>query len=360
VSVILASGRPLCAVIDQSAYLHNLVMIEQHCSPAELLAVIKADGYGHGMIEMARAAGSRPLAVATPEEASRLIDNGIENTIWVLEGPFSPSCLMLASRHSSINWVVHQLSQLQMMAEHPESNYQIWLKLDSGMHRLGFQAEQVASALALIAKTENLSLQGVMTHFSASEEIDSSSAMEQTQCFDDILQSNGLSDLPQSLASSGAIINFPQTCRSVVRPGIAAYGAMGMASLALKPVMSLQSAVMALRHVPVGESVGYGGIWTAERPSLIATIAGGYGDGYPRHAGNGTPVLVNGNRAPIAGRVSMDMLTVDVTDLSGVQVGDPVELWGRGLAVDEVAVCADTISYELLTSVTARVPRVYL
>jgi alanine racemase len=360
VSAVLASGRPLCAVIDQSAYLHNLLMIERHCSPAQLLAVIKADGYGHGMIEMARAAGLRSLAVATPEEASRLIDEGIDNTIWVLEGPFSPACLALSSRHGSINWVVHQLSQLQMMAERSESSYQVWLKLDSGMHRLGFQSEQVASALAFIAKTKNLSLQGVMTHFAASEELDSPSALKQIQCFDHLLQSNGLSDLPQSLANSGAIINFAQTCRSVVRPGIASYGAMGVESLALKPVMSLQSAVMALHHVPVGESVGYGGIWTAERPSIIATIAGGYGDGYPRHAKNGTPVLVNGKRAPLAGRVSMDMLTVDVTALSEVQVGDPVELWGRDLAVEEVATCADTISYELLTSVTARVPRVYL
>ncbi len=354
-------GRPLRALIDCSAYQHNLQLIADRCAPAQVLAVIKADAYGHGMIEMARAAGeSRPLAVATPEEAMRLLENGIRNEIWVLEGPFSSHCLALSERHENIVWVVHQLSQLKMMAGNKDSSHQVWLKLDSGMHRLGFQPYLFESALAFIQEAANISLTGCATHLASSELVDSSSVISQIQMFDDVIKTNDLLDLPQSISNSGAIINYPESYRSVVRPGIASYGAMQTPLLSFKPVMTLRSAVMALREVPLGESVGYGGTWTAERPSLIATIAGGYGDGYPRHAKNGTPVLVNGQRAGLAGRVSMDMLTVDVTDLANVSLGDPVELWGDKLPIEEVAQCADTISYELLTSVTSRVPRFYV
>lgn len=360
-SVADSRGRPLRALIDTAAFSHNIALAQTLCPQSEVLVVIKADAYGHGLLQLAKAAGDRQLAVATSNEAEILIRAGVRNTIWVLEGPFDRRCMALQREAASLIWVVHCPQQLALIKQHVAdgSDACIWLKVDTGMHRLGFVPEWVPEALSIIEASETLQLQGVMTHFASSEVVGDPSVEHQIKTFDRVLEDNGLIGLPQSLCNSAAILHCPEARRAWVRPGISLYGGFSCDAAPYKAVMTLESAVIALRKVAQGESVGYGGIWTAKRPSLIATVACGYGDGYPRHAPSGTPVLVNGLRATLAGRVSMDMITVDVTDVPGVALGSRVELWGQELNIDEVADHADTISYELLTQVTARVPRNY-
>jgi len=360
-------GRPLRAVIDRAAFKHNLNLVEQRVAPAKAIAVIKADAYGHGLIAMAEVAGSNDLAVATSDEAHRLLEGGIQNRIWILEGPFDRSCLALSefelSKQCDLVWVVHSLWQLELLQQSALSGQiNICLKIDTGMHRLGLLPDELGLAMSMLGQLDDVQLLGTVSHFASSDQVQDSTVFEQLSYFDSLLKQHALLHLPQSLANSGAILHYPQANRSWVRPGIILYGGMPDATdraegYGLKAVMTFESAVMALREVPAGHSVGYGATWTAKKDALIATVAGGYGDGYPRHAANGTLVAVAGKLAPLAGRVSMDMLTVDVTDLPGVKVGDPVELWGPTVSVDHVAEQSGTISYELLCGVTARVPR---
>ena len=237
----------------------------------------------------------------------------------------------------------------------------VWLKLDSGMHRLGFSAEALRAVFPSLRGAPQVAELNLMSHFACADERGHTLTEDQLECF------LGLLDLDfdqRSLANSAAVLSIPAAHMDWIRPGIMLYGAspfadLGAAEMGLRPAMSLHAQVMSIREVAVGENVGYGATWVAERPSRIGTVSCGYADGYPRHAPSGTPVLVAGQRAPLAGRVSMDMLAVDLTDLPEATVGAPVELWGAQLAVDEVADHAGTIGYELLTKVTARVPRRY-
>lgn len=356
------SGRPVRAYINRNAFRHNLELAESLAKPAQALVVLKADAYGHGMLEMAAAAGTRHFAVASSDEASRLIQAGFKNPIWVLEGPFDHSCLQRTQSHP-IHWVVHSLWQLELLARHQDFQpFKVWLKLDTGMHRLGLSPDELDLALEKISALESTELVGVFTHFASSESPDRRTTDCQKAEFENIIASRGLGSLAQSMANSAGILRHDDSHRQWVRPGIMLYGGIRACDSAHHPqkaVMRLCSAVMALRKVPKGDSVGYGGTWTAARDSLVATVAIGYGDGYPRHAPNGTPVLVAGRRAPLVGRVSMDMITVDVSELESVRVGDEVELWGQDLPAEEVAASADTISYTLFTGITARVPKIY-
>ena len=232
----------------------------------------------------------------------------------------------------------------------------LWLKFDSGMHRLGFDAEGLRRAMARLDAEPAVSERVVLTHFACADD-DSSEATElQWQRF--AAAAAGL-DVQLSAANSGAILRHPETHADWIRPGIMLYGVSPVAGHysepGLVPAMSLQARLIALRDVAVGESVGYGRTWTASRPSRVGTISIGYGDGYPRHARNGTPVVVGGRRVPLVGRVSMDMISVDLTDHPGAAIGDEVELWGASLSVNEVAAWADTIGYELLTGISPRV-----
>jgi len=359
------SGRPVKAVIDRSAFQHNIQTVKKIASASEMLVVIKADAYGHGLLEMAQLVDdATSLAVATAEEAQQLSISGISNIIWVLEGPFSEKCLALSAQHSIV-WVIHSFWQLDLIKkQQAPGEFNVCLKLDTGMHRLGFSLDDMESVLAEVGKLSNLNLQACMTHFAGSDWPDSDSVTRQIHLFDEVLKNHSLKDIPQSLSNSGAILFYPEAHRDWVRPGIMLYGGMPNENLRaesfdLRPVMTFESAVMSLRHVSEGESVGYGAIWTAERDSVIAMVAGGYGDGYPRHAPNGTPLVVAGQVASLVGRVSMDMLAIDVTDLEKIRIGDPVEFWGKYISVDQIAALSSTISYELLTGVTSRVPRVY-
>jgi alanine racemase len=358
-------GRPVRAVIDRSAFQHNISIAQQLAPDSALMVVIKADAYGHGLIKMAEAAGpNSALAVATAEEARRLIDCGIKNSIWVLEGPFSGACLALSVQHPIV-WIVHSFWQLELLKTRDVSNkIDICLKFDTGMHRLGFMVDEVAEALQMLSQLQNFHLKACMSHFSGSDWPNSDAVQQQIQCFDGLINRHGLEQVPQSLSNSGGVLFYGQAHRYWIRPGIMLYGGMPHENQRaqdcdLRPVMSFESAVMSIKKVPKGESVGYGATWTAEQDSLIAIVAGGYGDGYPRHAPNGTPVVVAGQVASLAGRVSMDMIAIDVTDLNPVYIGDSVELWGKYVSVDQIAALSGTISYALLTGVTARVPRVY-
>ncbi|MDX1453333.1 MAG: alanine racemase [Oleiphilaceae bacterium] len=356
-------GRPLQAVIRRSAFLANIREVERRCPESNTLVVLKADAYGHGMVALAQMVGERDIAVATADEAQVLVDAGVENRIWVLEGPLNMHCLSLATRHRVV-WVIHDVTQLDLLRAYAHVPLEVVLKLDTGMHRLGLDQAGLAMAVSALAELDAVDVIAVMSHFASSDAPASPSVAHQQAHFEALIASAGLDTTERSLSNSGAILYYPEAHQQWVRPGIMLYGAMPDPSqnrdeVPLQAVMLLQSAVIALHNIGPGESVGYGATWTAARPSLVATVAAGYADGYPRHAPSGTPVAVNGVRCPLVGRVSMDMLAVDVTDLAEVAVGDPVELWGEQVTVDEVAQAAGTIAYELLTGVSARVPREY-
>jgi alanine racemase len=260
--------------------------------------------------------------------------------------------------------VVHSESQLQDLEQATLSNpVSVWLKVDTGMHRLGIAPDGVKAAVSRLRASKNCELPLVVcTHLASSDDPGSKTTDKQIEIFD---RSVTDLDVLESIANSGGILAAPKSHRDWNRPGYLLYGNTPFVDVVesaskLRPAMTLQSEVIAIREVPATESVGYGGRWTATSNARIATVAIGYADGYPRHATDGTPTLVNGQIAPLAGAVSMDMITVDVTELDGVKIGDPVILWGPDLSVNRVAAASGTIGYELLTGLTPRVPRRYL
>jgi len=358
-------SRPAKAIIDLAALRHNYQLAQSLAPNAKTLAVVKANAYGHGAVEAARALEplSPVLAVACIEEAIELRAAGIRKPILLLEGAFEASELATASTENF--WLmVSGTEQVGMLAEATlERPVTVWLKADSGMHRLGFIGAELREAYERLQALENVCDEITLaTHFSCADELEREVTLQQMDAFKAMTQ--GI-EAPCSLANSAAILGWPVAHSDYNRPGIMLYGSSPFAQShpqadKLQAVMSLISTVIGLRTVEAGESVGYGGGWTAERRSVIATIAMGYGDGYPRMMPSGTPVLVNGQRCSLAGRVSMDMVTVDVTDLESVQVGDGVEFWGRNLPLNEVASCAGTIGYELVTRMPLRTPRVYI
>jgi alanine racemase len=327
------------------------------------MCVVKANGYGHGALTVARALDSHTdaLAVACIEEAVELRDGGISAPILLLEGVFEPTELQLAS--SQDFWVMIDNSQQLAWLEQADLEKPVtcWLKIDTGMHRLGIDPEYAASFHQRLLNCPNRGGELVScTHFASADELESGQTLRQIALFE-----RATADLagPRSAANSPGLLGWPQSHYDWIRPGYMLYGNSPFPSqhpntADLQPVMTLVSAVISVRDVAPGETVGYGASWTAKRPSRIATVSIGYGDGYPRVAPNGTPVLVMGRRAPLAGRVSMDMITVDVTDLGEISIGDEVVLWGEGLPAGEVASHANTIGYELTTRMPMRTPRV--
>ena len=349
------------AVIDTNALRHNLKVIRARAGRAKVMAVIKANAYGHGLVSAALALeGADAFAVARLEEALALRAAGIRAPILLLQGVFSAAQLADAA-HEGLDLVLHDAAQIELLEKSAAADrLALWLKIDSGMHRLGFAPAEFAGMLARIRRLSPAPRElRLLTHLACANERDERATLAQLQCFREATR--GL-DCEVSIANSAGLFGDVALgwCHWV-RPGLALYGVSPFADctaqqLGLKPVMTLTSAVIAVRRVARGESVGYGGAWVAARDSVIATVAAGYGDGMHRSLESGTPVLVGGQRAPLAGRVSMDMLAVDVSALDTVQVGAPVVLWGEGLPVEEVAHHAGTIPYELLCSVSQRVP----
>lgn len=348
------------ATVDGGALRHNLQLVRQWAPKSRVMAVIKANAYGHGLVAVARALESTDaFAVARVDEGLKLREAGIRTPTVLLEGVFDREQLDAAAS-AGFELVVHTNEQVELLrAAEPGMSFKVWLKLDTGMNRLGFKGVAFDRALAALRALPVVQLPvNLFTHLACADAPELPATKDQLSLFDAATHA-----LPgeKSLENSAAMLSFPEAQADWVRPGLLLYGvspfagAVG-ADYGLKAVMTLQSHVIALKTLSPGEKVGYGGDWTARRTTRLAVAAVGYGDGYPRNLASGTPVLVNGERAGLAGRVSMDMIGIDVTDLKGsLKLGDTVVLWGEGLPVEEVAVWAQTIPYELLCGISQRV-----
>jgi alanine racemase len=355
--------RPIRATISASALAQNLQIAKAHAGAAKLWAVLKANGYGHGLERAARAlAAADGFAVLDFEEAARLRGMGTPKPILMLEGFFQAVDVPLL-REYRLTPVIHSPRQVELIekADFPEG-LDVYLKVNSGMNRLGFPAQSLPAAYGALRKHPQVRELTLMTHFADAD--GTAGIRSQLERFTTLIQP--LAPGPRSMANSAALLRFPKETRGDwARPGIMLYGGspfghacpdLTAERLGLKPVMTLRSEIIAMQHLQRGERVGYGSSYEALGEVTIGVVACGYADGYPRHAPNGTPVLVNGTRARTVGRVSMDMITVDITGIADAGIGSPVTLWGEGLSADEVAAAAGTLSYELFTKLTARVP----
>jgi len=354
--------RKTVAFIDLKAIRDNYSLACRLAPGSRNIAVIKADAYGHGMLRVAEAlqADVPAFAVAILDEALQLRAAGISQPILVLEGVSDvEACETAAANELSL--LVHNQEQVsQIIKTSLSGKVPLWLKVDTGMHRIGFAPDDLKPALErLRAGGHDVSV--ICTHLACADELASDATQKQLDRFK--LCVAGI-DLPTSISNSAGILAWPASHADWNRPGYMLYGNSPMttaveSATGLQPAMTFRSEIIAIRELPAGESVGYGARWTAQRPSVIGTVAAGYADGYPRHAANGTPTMVNDQIAPLAGTVSMDMLSIDLTGHDNVAIGDTVELWGRHVSVNEVASRCGTIGYELLTGITARVPREY-
>lgn len=347
------------ATIDAAALENNLAVVRRYAPKSRVVAAVKANGYGHGLLVAARAlADADAFGVSRVDEALALRAGGITHPIVVLEGAFTAQELASAAANE-LQLVVHSFEQLAMLENHAGSRrLEVWVKIDTGMNRLGFRAEEVADAHARLTRCAALARLRVMTHLASAESLGGAQTKLQLERFEALAAPFGLE---RSIANSAGIIAWPQSHAEWVRPGLMLYGMSpfpekSAASLGLQPAMTLSTRVIAVRRVAAGEAIGYNGVWRAERDSRIAVVGIGYGDGYPRTIRAGAPVLIEGREAPIAGRVSMDMTMIDVTDLPRARVGDSVTLFGKGLPAERVAAFADTLGYELVCRV---MPRVY-
>ncbi|NOT15858.1 MAG: alanine racemase [Methylotenera sp.] len=369
--------RPILATISQSALRHNLAVVKQYAPNSKVMAALKANGYGHGLANIADALSATDgFAVLDLAEAISLREMSFEQPILLLEGIFNASELAIVKGYS-LSLVVHSFAQIEMLeayfAKHvtPHSpltgeggkhHLSVFLKMNTGMNRLGFVPQDYIVALKRIEKlTPHITL---MTHFAAADEpqgVDAALAIFKKT-------TQGLI-YPTSLANSAAILCQPQTHADWVRPGIMLYGATpakntSATECGLKPVMQFTSEIISVQTLQAGETLGYGNRFTANKTMRVGVVACGYADGYPRHAGQysgnhhlqGVPIAVAGQRTQTIGRVSMDMLFVDITDIPQANIGAPVELWGNTVPVDAVAKACDTIGYELLCAVAPRVP----
>lgn len=371
-------SRPSVAKIDLSALRHNFAAAQALAPHSKTMPMVKANAYGHGAVAIAQALAdiAPAFGVACIEEAIELRQAGINNPILLLEGTFSADEVELVGQKDLWIMVENDNQVDAIVTANLARPIQVWLGIDTGMHRLGFQFHEATDAFARLRDSRNVCTSMVIaSHFASAEDFDNGFTEEQINRFEQVTQEiqniKGDSSLQFSLANSAAILARPKSHRDWNRPGYMMFGyspfngqlpveEYAQYQKQLKPVMTLESAVIAVRTIKVGDTVGYNNRWSAEAESKIATVAIGYGDGYPRSASDGTPVMINGVRCPLAGRVSMDMITVDVTHLDTVEIGNTVTLWGPRLPVDEIAHHSGTNGYELLTRMPGRVPRVYV
>ncbi|MBL4783072.1 MAG: alanine racemase [Porticoccaceae bacterium] len=365
--------RPIEALISLANLQHNFAQARNLTPAARIMAVVKANAYGHGAVRVAGALD--PLAdafgVASLEEAVELRAAGIESPIVLLSGVFGRTEMLEVARHG-LATVIHCVEQLQiLLATELSQPVDVWLKLDTGMHRLGFTAEGFCRAAGRLRAAKQVAKLTFISHLACADDPAAALNERQLSAFSKTLDGLDVGvDECASLANSAALLTRPDMHFDWVRPGVMLYGVNPLAGdlplpaeLELRPVMTLRSRIVALQAVPGGEAVGYGEAWCAPglatgasaSPARIAVVAAGYGDGYPRHAANGCPVLVNGKSAVVAGRVSMDLISVDISANPEAQVGDVVTLWGEGLPVESIAQHSATIAYELLTAVNQRV-----
>jgi alanine racemase len=349
--------RPIIARIDTGAFRHNYLLAQALAPKSKAWAVVKANAYGHGLLRCAEAVRdvADGFALLEISEAMQLRDAGFKQPIVLLEGFFAEDDLQMAAEHA-ICATVHCEDQLRLLELSEFSRpLDVFVKLNSGMNRLGFSLDKLSGVLDRLRASNKVGQVVLMTHFSCA---DGEGIAPQLARFEAVAAPTGL---PMSLANSAALLRYPESHHAWVRPGIMLYGGSPVPdteaaeSIGLKPVMTLSSRIIGVQDLLSGDAVGYSASFVADRPMRVGTVACGYADGYPRHAGTGTPILVNGQRTRTLGRVSMDMLACDLTGVDA-GIGAPVTLWGQGMPADDVAAAARTVSYELFCALAQRVP----
>ena len=352
------------AVLNVAAVQHNLQKVRTNAPNAKIMAVIKANAYGHGALRLAKALNDQvdAFAVARVNEGIYLRQAGITQRIAVLEG-FTCAEELQQLQHHQLDIVVHSKAQLLLLEKQAEQTpIAAWLKIDTGMNRLGFKPDQFAAAYQRLTASSIIKQPiNVMTHLANADNQQDAMTQKQLTLFNETV--SAFMPLERSIANSAGILAWQTAITEWVRPGIMLYGISPFAEstgeqLGLKAIMSLHSRLIAVKQISKGETVGYGGGWICEQDTLLGVVAIGYADGYPRYAKSGTPVLVNGQRVPLIGRVSMDMVTVDLGTHPNAKAGDAVTLWGESLPVEEIALWADTIPYTLVCGVTQRVKQI--
>ena len=353
--------RPIRATVSAGALAHNLLIAKAYAGRAKLWAVLKANAYGHGLERAARALEAADgFAVLDFQEAARLRVAGVAKPILMLEGFFKPVDLPLLAKYA-LTPVIHNPEQVELLkAADLGGEIEVYIKVNSGMNRLGFPVDGLRAAYNTLRMHRQVRKVSLMTHFADAD--GAGGVKAQLDWLEEMVRPiEGLAHATRSLANSAALIRFAEARADWVRPGIMLYGCSPFADetavqLDLRPTMTLSSELIATQHLEAGERIGYGFSYEAVGEMTIGVVACGYADGYPRHAPTGTPVLVNGKRARTVGRVSMDMICVDISDIPEAYIGTPVTLWGEGLSADEVAAAAGTVSYELLCALAPRVP----
>lgn len=354
-------ARPTQIFIDEAALLHNLARVQQLAPDKKVLAVVKANAYGCGLAKVLPTLDGHVhgFAVACLEEAMALRSYGCNSLCLLLQGVFDPEELQIVASQR-FQTVIHQQRQLQWVLTNPlPTKINVWIKVNTGMNRLGFFPNEAADVIRCLLNCPWVDPEiGLMTHLACADEPDLAFNQKQWQSFMDISVAGA--NIKRSVANSAVILAAPQMLVDEIRPGIMLYGVSPFANqtgadLGLIPVMRLISAITNIHHLPPFSRVGYAGTWQSDKPSIIGIVPAGYGDGYPRYISPNTAIWINGSTAPIVGRISMDMLTVDLTNCPGVKIGDAVELWGQHIPVETIAKSAKTIAYELLCQVTDRV-----
>ena len=357
------------AVINLSACQHNLSTAKQAAPDSKCIAIIKANAYGHGIVQIAKALiDADAFGVARIEEATELRESGITTPILLLEGFSSQEELDLICEYN-FDCVIHNEEQILLLEQSQSEPIKVVIKIDSGMHRLGFNLDEVDNAIQRLDHCLQVKKPFMlMTHLANADNKQDDTTVKQIDAFYGSIES--LSENDTSVANSAGILGWPQSHSSYNRPGIMLYGVSPFMNSSaemhnLKPVMTLSSKIISIKSVKKGEAIGYGGTYVCDKDMLVGIVAIGYGDGYPRHAKSGTPILVKGKRCPLLGRVSMDMICIDLSEITNgnddrdVNVNDEVILWGNGLPIEEIAECSGTIGYELLCGVTKRVEFIY-
>ncbi len=363
-------ARTLKAIIDSAALKHNFAKVREFCPHQKIIAMIKANGYGHGMINVAKTLSDADgFGVACLEEAVQCRAAGISQRIFVMGGFYEAKTELPEILRLNLDLILHQEEQvinlIRFLNTVQNKNtllpLKVWIKLNTGMNRLGFKPQHFAPVLHCLSQHPLLQIEGFMTHFANADKDNDPLTPQQIEIFFKTVQ--GLPGV-KSLANSAGIMAWSTAHGDWVRPGIMLYGISPLqnrhgAMEGLKPIMSLTSTLIAIQEAKKGEIVGYGGRYVCPTDRRIGVVAAGYGDGYPRVAPDGTPVLLNGRRVPLVGQVSMDMIMIDLSSQPAAKVGDPVLLWGPGLPVEEVAAVVGTSAYELLTRLTTRVPLIW-
>jgi len=359
----MITSHPVIASVNLSALKHNCQIIKNSAPNSKILAVVKSNAYGHGIVPITHTldAPNEPVdafGVSWLNEAIKIKESGVNKPLLLLKGVITTEEMQLADDYG-FGVVVHNFHQLELI-EQRKSNKPIvvWLKIDSGMHRLGFQPHSVLSAYQkLINNPYVIKPLCLMTHFSDTDDLNNPKTNKQVEYFNKLVANlNGL----KCLANSGAILGWKNSHADWVRSGILLYGASPLINkkgyeLGFKPIMTMTTKLLTIQQLKKGDQIGYGSTWTCPEDMPVGVINAGYGDGYPRQAPNGTPVLVNGVRCPTVGRISMDMMSIDLRHCPQAQIGDQATLWGEKLPIEEIAQNSNTIAYELFCHITQRV-----